>query len=277
VVFGPVAFSDLSNVSTVAAGTYALNYVDEMTVTTAGVLTAGIGVADSTINFSAGLTGNPPLFVLIDSEVIGVVSVTGLEMTVQRAQHGTAATAHSAGATVFTLAQQVVVVPFVKNFFGTPASGEWSYPVSLPNIRIISAELTVTNSQGNSPTSSVNFTNALDGGLRTLSGGQYSFQVGGFLAVQTGAAPNIIIDGPRVVRDAYAVVGLAPVGAPVVININLNGNLYCTLTIADSTTMSADIDGASLPGMNYQDLLSIDIAGVGLTTPGSDLTVIIRV
>jgi hypothetical protein len=145
-------------------------------------------------------------------------------------------------------------------------------------VRLVSAELFVTNSQGASPTASTNFTSSQDGSLRTLSGGQLSFQIGGFLAIQTGAAPDVILDANKAVRDIYAVVKQAPSGAEIAINLNLNGTFYCALAIPDgSTTMTVALDGASLPPLLAQDLLSIDITGVGLTTPGSDLTVIIRV
>jgi hypothetical protein len=212
--------------------------------------------------------------------VIGLTSAdtTGKILTCVRGAHGTTAAAHSSGASIFTLLQQVFVVPFAKHFFGSPASGNWSFPAIFPNVRLISSELFVTNSQGNSPTSSINFTGSLDGSLRTLSGGQLSFQIGGFLAIQANAAPDVILDASKAVRDIYAVVQQPPVGSAININLNLNGTLYCTLTIpAGSTRMAAALDGAALPPLLVQDRLSIDITGVGLTTPGSSLTVIIRV
>jgi hypothetical protein len=138
--------------------------------------------------------------------------------------------------------------------------------------------LTVTNSQGNSPTSVISFAGLFGGGLRTLSGGQFSFQIGGYLAVQTGAAPDVIVDAPKVVRDVYAVVREAPSSAPIALTIRLNGEPYCSLTIPDgATTVVASVDGTSLPPMRYQDRLSLDIDSVGRMIPGSDLTVIIRV
>jgi hypothetical protein len=279
-IFGELGFSDFTNVNTVTAGTYQLFYLDEMNLVAAGQLTTAIAPTDVQLVISVPLQGTLPLYLLIDSEVIGLTSadVTGTILTCVRGAHGTTAVAHSSGASIFTLLQQVFVVPFAKHFFGSPASGNWTFPVMFPNVRLISSELFVTNSQGNSPTSSINFTGSLDGSLRTLSGGQLSFQIGGFLAIQTNAAPVVILDASKAVRDIYAVVQQAPVGAAIMINLNLNGTLYCTLTIpAGSTTMAAALDGASLPPLLVQDQLSIDITGVGLTTPGSSLTVVIRV
>ena len=53
----------------------------------------------------------------------------------------------------------------------------------MPDVRVASAELFVTNRAGNSPVQSICLTSTLDSGLRTLSGGQYSIQVDGYLAV----------------------------------------------------------------------------------------------
>jgi hypothetical protein len=280
VVFGTLAFPDLNNLATVTAGTYSLFYLDELNPGALASLTADIGETDVMVGITPALGNSVPSCVLIDSEIIGVgqVSADGMSAAITRGLHGSIAASHTAGTSVFSLGQQVFVVSFPKNFFGTPASGDWSYPVSFPNVRIVSAELTVTNSQGSSPPNAITFTGLQDGGLRTLSGGQFSFQVGGFLAVQTTAAPDIIIDAPKVVRDIYAVVSQAPSGAPVSIAILLNGNPYCALTIPDgATTVAAAIDGVSLPPMHYQDRLSLNITGVGQQLPGSGLTVIIRV
>jgi hypothetical protein len=277
-----LGFPTLSNVATVTAGTYTVHYLDELNPAPLASLAAAMGVTDQQLSLTPALASALPVnsYILIDSEIIGVPqSTTGATLlTVTRAAHGTIAAAHSAGASIFALIPKVFVVPFPKEFFGSPASGDWTYSITLPNVRVASAELFVTNSQGNSPISSVNFTHLVDGGLRTLSGGTFSFQVPGFLAVQTQAAPDIIVNAPKVVGDVYAVVNQAPVGAPIVIQLNLNGNPYCSLTIpAGKTTVPAQLDGVSLPPMNYQDQLSINIQSVGSTVPGSDLTVIMRV
>jgi hypothetical protein len=280
VVFGEVGFSDFTNTSTVTAGTYQLYYLDEMNLVPAGFLTTAIAATDNQLTISVPFVGALPEYLLIGTEVIGLTSAdsTGSILTCVRGACSTTAAAYGANAPIYSLIQQVVVVPFAKNFFGSPASGNWSFTVTLPNVRLISATMFATNSQGNSPLASRNFTGSVDGSLRTLSGGQLSFQVGGFLAIQVGAAPDLIIDANKAVRDIYAVVRQAPNGSPININLNLNGTHYCSLTIPNnSTTMAAALDGASLPPLMAQDLLSIDITGVGLTAPGSDLTVIIRV
>lgn len=280
VLFGALGFNTLSNLTTVTAGTYRLFYLDELNPGSLASLAVGIGPLDTQVVLSASVAVKAPSRILVDSEILGVVQIStdGVHLGVTRGLHGTQSASHMAGAPAFEIGQQIFVVPFPKSFFGSPASGDWTYPVSFPNVRIISAELVVTNSQGSSPAATLSFTGLQDGGLRTLSGGQFSFQVGGFLAVQTGAAPDIIIDAPKVVRDVYAVVKQAPSGAPIQIAILLNGNPYCSLTIPDGAgTVTSAVDGVSLPPMKYRDRLSLNITGVGRVIPGSGLTVIIRV
>jgi hypothetical protein len=149
--------------------------------------------------------------------------------------------------------------------------------LSFPNVRIATTELFVTNSQGNSPSAYATFTNTPEQGIRTLSGGQYSFQVAGFLAVQTGAAPDISVEGLHVVRDVFAIVKTPPTGAGIVLNINLNRTLLCSLTIGAASTTSNLIQGLMLPVLTTGSLIGLDITSVGLTVPGADLTVVIRV
>jgi hypothetical protein len=97
----------------------------------------------------------------------------------------------------------------------------------------VSAELYVTNTMGNSPTSAICLTQTTDFGLRTLAGGQFSFQVEGFLAIETGATPDLIVEQTHSVRDVYAVIRQAPAGGSVQLQINQGGAAYCSLTIAD--------------------------------------------
>jgi hypothetical protein len=96
--------------------------------------------------------------------------------------------------------------------------------------------LYVTNSRGDSPTATLSVTQTVDSGLRTLSGGQYSIEVDGFLAIENGVAPDIVMDATHSVRDVYAVVRQAPTDTPIQLRLNqtLPGgspSVYCTLTI----------------------------------------------
>ena len=67
----------------------------------------------------------------------------------------------------------------------------------------------------------------------------------------------------------------APVGSPIQLTLSQNGTTYCTLTIPDGATSSLAVDGFGMP-LQEQAQLSLAITAVGETSPGSDLTVIIR-
>jgi hypothetical protein len=145
----------------------------------------------------------------------------------------------------------------------------------------------VTNSRGDSPTGAIAVTQTIDGGLRTLAGGQYSIEVDGYLAIENGAAPDLAIEATHTVRDIYAIVRQAPtdssglINAPVTIQLNqtLPGqspSVYCTLTIPVTALISSPQDGFLLPPLVSGATVTMDITSVGVTNPGSDLTVIIR-
>ncbi len=162
--------------------------------------------------------------------------------------HGTTAAAHAAGAAVYALLDQTAIVPFAAGFFGSPYSGSWSYPVVLPDARVASAELFLTNDRGSGPSSSINLTDTDDLGLRTLAGGQYSIQVSGFLAVEQSAAPPLVVESAHSVRDVYAVLGTAA-DAPVTLQLNVNGAAYCTVTFVTGQTISNATSGSTLPAL----------------------------
>jgi hypothetical protein len=168
-----------------------------------------------------------------------------------------------------------VIVPFPEGFFGSPYCGSWSYPILLPDVRIGGAELWVTNRIGNSPTASVCFTNTVDEGLRTLSGGQYSIQVDGCLAIDQFAAPALVVDTSHSVRDVFGILGTA---ADVAVNLqlNLNGASWCQLSFAAGAIVSTTVDGFGLPVLTAGAQLTLSVLSVGQTYPGADLTVIVR-
>ena len=170
----------------------------------------------------------------------------------------------------------MAIVPFAPDFFGSPACGDWAYPISLPNVRIASAELFATNSVGAGTTGAISLTGSVDCGLRTLAGGHYSLQVDGFLAIQNGAAPDLIVEAPHAVRDVYAIVNLAPVGGAVQIQLSCAGRAYCSLTIPDGGAISNVVNGFGLPYLEAGSRISMDIVSTGVDDPGSDLTVMIR-
>jgi hypothetical protein len=152
---------------------------------------------------------------------------------------------------------------------------------------VSSAELFVTNQKGDSPTTGIAYTQFDGGGLRALSGGQYTIQVEGYLAVDAMAAPALVVDTSHSVRDVYAVLGAsaAPAGALLDVNgspyavgltLNVNGAPYCSLTFAAGSTFSTAVDGSTLPPLSVAAQVTLAVTSVGQTYPGADLTVVIR-
>ncbi|MGA3073808.1 MAG: hypothetical protein ABSG56_08955, partial [Bryobacteraceae bacterium] len=272
-----VSFPTLTNTTSVTAGTLTMYYWDELAGSTPYSIAAAMAATDTVLNLTPAGTANAGSFVQVEEEVMQVAGVAngGLQYQVTRGMHGTTATSHRAQVLVYQLLSTVAAVSFPLDFFGSPLSGNWSYPMPLANTKVASAELFVTNTKGNSPTAAINLTQSLDYGLRTFSGGQYSFQVQGFLAVDSDPAPNVVVEAPHAVEDVYAIVKQAPVGSPIQITVSQNGSPYCTLTIPDGGTVSPSVDGFGMP-LLAQAQLSIAITAVGQSSPGSDLTVILR-
>ena len=237
-----------------------------------------ITATDNTISLSGSAISRGSL-VRLDSELMRVdgLSAGGTAVAVTRGVFGTIPTAASLGATIVRLRATTATVPFPRHFFGTPASGNWTYSIPLENARVAAANFSVTNSQGDSIAASESYTNTLDQGLRTLSGGQYSLQLSGPLAVENGAAPEVVLETDHPVGYVSAYLSEAPVGDGVQVRINLNSSTLCTLTFGADSVTSNGVRGANLPVMRRGDRLSLDVLSIGSTLPGSDLTVVVRI
>ena len=273
---GAAAFTDLVNTRSIVAGTYTFHYYDEINGAAAGALTAAVLAADNIITF--GSTYAAGTLLQIEQEIVQVTGPdTGGGLDVVRGVHSTTPADHAITAAVYQLDMKVLIVPFIKGFFGSPASGDWKYSVQLPNVRLASIELYMTNSFGNGAVTTNPYTGTIDSGLRTMAGGQYSFQVGGYLAIQNGAAPALIVDADRSVRDMYGIVGTPSSGAGITVQLNRNATAYATIAFADgAATSTTPVSGFGMAALRAGDILTLDITGVGTTIPGSDLTVIIR-
>ena len=190
-----VSFSGLTNTETVSAGTLTMYYWDELQGPTPFALTSQIGVADSLLTLNAAGSAQSGGMIQVDGEVMQVTAISNnaTQYTVTRGMHGTPAASHAAAASLYHLAGKTIIAPFPDGFFGSPYSGSWSYPIALPDIRVASAQLFVTNQKGNGPSSSISLTHSVDNGLRTYAGGQYSLQVDGFLAVDQSATSAVVV------------------------------------------------------------------------------------
>ncbi len=276
-----IGFADLTNTASVEAGTLSVHYWDELIGPADASLGAALGETDPVLELSAPGAAGLGSLLQIGGEVLVVEEVLdgGLRYEVTRGSHDTAPEAFPAGSPVYHLRRKVFVIPFVKNFFGSPASGSFGYPLQIPDVRIAAAEFFVTNSRGNSEVARAGFTGTVDYGLRTLSGGQLSIQVAGHLAIQAGAAPPVVIQASHSVRDVFAVMKEPPTGGSVNLQLVQDGALYCELAIPDGQTQSNVVDGRTLPPLEERATLELHVVAVPQsadTTTGKDLNVIIR-
>jgi hypothetical protein len=272
-----ISFPDLTDTSTISAGTLTIHYWDELESPPATVLATGISAADQSLTLGTSGTAEPGSIIQIEAEILTVTAIgnNGTQYSVTRGTHDSPPAAHAAQTPVYHLAGKTVIAPFSPGFFGSPYGGSWNYPVLLPNARVGSAELFVTNKKGDSPKTAVSFTQTTDYGLRTLSGGQYSIQVSGFMAVDQCAAPALIVEEAHAVRDVYAILGTAA-DAAVQLQLNVNGAAYCELTFAAGAILSNSVDGFGRPPLEANSHLTLSILSVGQTYPGADLTVVMR-
>jgi hypothetical protein len=274
-----VAFATLANTRTVSAGTLRLFYWNELQSPSPFALAAAVGAADTTLAFNAAIGAQAGDLLQVGGEVMEVDSASGATAVVLRGSHDSPASSHAAGDKAYLLDSKAFVIAFSRDFFGSPASGSFAYPIFLPDVRVAAADFHVTNSRGNSETAKANLMATTDYGLRTLSGGQLTIQVEGYLAIQTSAAPPLVVEDGHSVRDIFAVVREAPTGAPVQLALKRNGNPYCSLTIPTGSNISNVVDGFGLSALAAFDEVTLDVVSVGstfMTTPGRDLTVTVR-
>jgi hypothetical protein len=272
-----IAFSDLANTRTISAATMTLFYWSELSDTPAPQLTITIEAEGEHLDLDAAIPVTPGSIVQVGQELMKIEEVLeGGSYRVSRAVHGSDASTHDAGELVYALERKIEIMAFPRDFFGSPASGAWKHTITLPDARIGSAELYVTNSKGESEVALLCLTGTLDGGLRTLSGGQISFQIDGFLAVENGAAPDFYVDASHAVRNIFAMLRQPPSGSPLELRIKQDDNEYCTLSILPGATMSEVRDGFSLGPIRRDSRLVLDVVAAGIDTPGADLTVVIQ-
>ena len=276
-----VGFADLANTRSVTAGTLSLYYWDELQAPTAIALAAAVDDAVATLALSTPRPAQPGDVLQIDGEIMRVEEVLdgGLTYRVVRGSHGSGPAGHSVGARLYPLQRKVSILSFPRDFFGSQASGSFHYPIALPDARVAAAELFVTNAYGNSDVTRAAFTQTIDQGLRTLSGGQLILEIQGYLAAQIDATPPLPVERSHAVRDVFAIVREAPVGGAAELRVRQGTEVYCTLTIAAGQTTSSAVSGFGKGPLAETTPLSLDVLSVPAganTLPGRDLTVVIR-
>ncbi|MEJ5367172.1 MAG: hypothetical protein WHT08_02565, partial [Bryobacteraceae bacterium] len=118
-----------------------------------------------------------------------------------------------------------------------------------------------------------------DGGLRTMVGGQYTFQYDGELAVTSNLSPPIIVESTRAVRDVQAHLEQAPLGGTAVIRLFVDDEPYAELTIPpgsqDSDAVSCFDRPPLLEGARIRAAV-VSVATGANSYPGRGLTVTVR-
>ena len=257
--------------------TLTVHYWNELNVLATCRLGSAIDDQGTLLNLSAAGSANAGDFVQVESEVMRVdaVEAGGSQYRVSRGMHSSPAANHSSGAVVYSLRSKTVIAAFPAKFFGSPYSGSWSQAFTMPDVRVASAELFVTNRVGDSPVRRSCFTSALDRGVRTLSGGQYSIQVDGYLAVDDCVAPALVVDTAHSVRDVFAVLGSAA-DAEIRISVRVDGSPYCELSIPTGAMVSTAVNGADSGPLAAGARLTAAVLTVGQVYPGANLTVLVR-
>jgi hypothetical protein len=278
-----VAFETLINTRTISGGTLTLFAWNELQGPSSQLLASGISDTSTVITLTAPRPGADAVIgdlLQIDAEILRLtdVSVDGLTYTVERAVYESVAEGYGPGKPLYYLESNVTVVPFVRDFFGSPASGKYTNPIYWPDRRVSAADLTVTNIYGASPKAERALTSTTTLGLRTLSGGQLTLQVDGPLAIGSSATPILLVERLQAIGEVYAVVAEAPIGDELVVHVMRGGAIYAELTIISGMTQSNSVSGFGLPPLEPGERLTIDIFNVpssAVGTPGRDLTVIL--
>lgn len=106
--------------------------------------------------------------------------------------------------------------------------------------------------------------------------GQAVFTMPGTIAVQTGTIRFRVV-GSLSISGVVASVGQAPIGADIVVDVNVNGSSAFTVSGTQPTIGAGNQDsGVHVPtitALSEGDYLTVDVDQVGSSFHGSDLTV----
>jgi len=280
-VVSGIGFPTLTNTRSIRTGTLTVHYWDELESPTNWHLAQGLGEEDQWVYLSSVAAVEQGGLVQIEQELVRVLEVhgDGSVLLVDRGVHDTARVVHLLSTPVYPLRRLTSVMAFSKGLFGSPASGSFSRRIALPNARLAAAELYVTNDRGASPTAYAAFTATADRGLRTMSGGQYTFQYDGELALMESIAPPLVVESTRAVRDVLAEVERAPQGSPTIIRVLVDGTSYAELSIAPGSRAAIPVSGFDRSPLLEGSRIAVSIVSVGTganSYPGKGLTVTVR-
>jgi hypothetical protein len=285
-----IGFEHLDNTSSVSSGTLQIFSWNELQAPSSYFLTAPLDNMAGSILLNQVADPQVGDIIQAGTELMTILSVdlAANRYGVVRGALNSAATTHPAGEPVLHLQRAILILPFAHDFFENRASVNYLHTVSLPDVRICAAQLYVTNSFGDSQSTSHSYTSEPDWGLRTLSGGQFSLQVSGYVATQQNAAPPLLIEASHAIRDVRAAVSYAPqdytINVAVLQNAVPLGGDAGVLSIGPGNLSSNIVDGVNLPSLKEDGALTLNITldlppgfqPSPSTNPGRDLTVTIR-
>ncbi len=280
-----IGFADLTNTSSVTSGTLQVWGVNELSTPSSLQLAASLDPLSTMVQLTKASSFTPGDVIQIGSELLTILSggEGANSYLVGRSAVASVAGGHAIGDVVVPLIRTTIVVPFASGFFENRASQNYLHTVSLPDLRISAAEFYVTNSFGNGQANQTCYLSSTQTGLRTLSGGQFSFQISGFVTTQQGAAPPFVVEAAHSVRDIRADLAQAALGYTVQLELLQNGSSYCILNIGSgSTNSSSVIDGLTVPPLSESATVTLNVlvtpiqGFTGATNLGRDLTVTVR-
>lgn len=279
VLLSGIGFESLENTYSITSGTLTLHYWDELHGPSPYALIGPALKSDTSLSVSLTSGLEEGQLLQAGREIMQVTAVRVAEVDVLRAQFGTEAEDHAAGATMWALATSVSTMSFPPGFFGAPASGSYTYRAPLPNARIAAAELTVRNRHGASPAGRNEYTSTNSMGMRTAQGSQITIQMEGTLSVERSICPPIPVPITASIYDLYAIMASGPVEGDVVVRVRANDQALADLTVADGARWSNVVSGFGLPPLAEGDTVEVDVLAVPTSSgshPGRDLTVAIR-
>jgi len=280
---GPIGFLTLENLASVYIGQLGLLFWDELLAPTPVALGSALLSSDTSAMLT-GLSNSLAIGTLfqVEEEIVQTTGApaSGNVYPVTRALYKTTASAHSNGLPVFVLSRREMTIPFAPGYFSSTSAVGFRYNLRLPNVRISGADLVLFNRIGPSIRSEESYTGVFNYGVRTLSGGQITMNVQGYLAIEASAGNSYVVDRTTVVRDVSAYMQEPPTGANVEILVKVNGTPYCELLIEAGSHVATAVSRFNVqplaPGATLSfDVLNVPPAAAG--TPGRDLTVLLQI
>lgn len=279
---GGIGFDALENLGSVYVGQLGIHFWDELAAPNTVSLGTTISASDQSVainGLSAPLSVGTMIQVGKEILVTTAEEAAGHAYAVSRGRYQSSAISHASAALVFVLSQRDLTIPFVPGYFNSTAAVGFLYNFRMPNVRVSAADFTLYNRIGASERAEESYTILSEDGARTLSGGQITMSVQGYLAIEASAGTCFVVDRATVVRDVYAFVQEAPVGAPIEIIIYVNGIVYCDLSIAAGGRVADAVSRFNHAPIPANATISFDIVNVpssAVGTPGKDLTVVLQ-